>query len=381
MMLNEKSVIIFTVRSSWLVASLSMSQLIDSIVEKIESGATCIVFLLQNSEETVSAFSSSFPELDSLFHTHLGVREKSLLCFSQGISQASILSHRIRAMGFRTTSFTGLKAFQSGTLDARPPGADRLTIDILRRHISNLDAVIISGLQFIEHGGRLNCCSEDQGEQFLRGMAEEQSLSLISLPEIPHSPDGSFLSEGNNDFFIPEIPAFLKSVKNPSLEKRKVITGIIIVTDMVEFFLDFRGEQESERIRLDILKALSCKKVSLDMINICYQHLNFIVHGRRLFLVDEIVRRYHMPYSMRTGLVKISLTGVAMKGMPGVMAKVYGTLEAAGVDILRSTDSHITISCLILEEDLPSALEAMMSKFRLSVHDLVYENRTSSMVK
>ncbi|MGV8119389.1 MAG: ACT domain-containing protein [Candidatus Xenobiia bacterium LiM19] len=372
---NKKAVVICIVRSSWLASSLSMTDLIHSIVGTIENGATCIIFLLQNCEETVRTFTLDFPELDSLFQTNLGIKEKTLLCFSQGINQASILSHRLRSLGFSTTSFTGFRAFQADTLDFRSPLADRLTIDILKRHICNLDAVIISGLQFIEQDGTLVTLSEEQGEKLLLRIAEENSFSIKSFPGILHREEKSCLAKREDNPVIPEIPIFLKSVKNPSLEKRKVITGIIIVTDMAEFFLDFRGEKESERIRLDLLQALACKKVSLDMINICYLYLNFIVPGRRLFMAEEITKRFHVPYSMRTGLVKLSLTGVAMKGMPGVMAKVYGSLEAAGVDILRSTDSHISISCLILEEDLPSAIEALISRFRLSSHDLIYENK------
>jgi aspartokinase len=352
-----------------------MTELICSIAGTIGNGATCIVFLLQNCEETLRTFTLAFPELDSLFRSNLGVKEKTLLSFSQGISQASILSHRLRSMGFSSTSFTGFRAFQTDTLDFRSPLADRLTVDILRRHLCNLDAVIISGLQFIEQDGTLVTFSEEQGEKLLLRIAEDNSFSIKSFPGILHREEKSCLPKREDIPVIPEIPVFLQSVKSQSLEKRKVITGIIIVTDMAEFFLDFRGEKESDQIRLELLKALACKKVSLDMINICYLYLNFIVPGRRLFMTEEIAKQFHVPYSMRTGLVKLSLTGVAMKGMPGVMAKVYGSLEAAGVDILRSTDSHISISCLILEEDLPSAIEALISRFRLSAHDLVYENK------
>jgi len=375
MMVNNKAVVICTVRSSCSASSVSMAELIHSIVAVIKNGATCIVFLLQNSEETLRTFVQNYPESDSLFRSNLQEREKNLLCFSQGVNQASLLSHRLRALGFKTTSFTGFRAFQTEAHDLRSPLSDQLSIDILKRHICNLDAVIISGLQFIEQDGTLCTFSEEQGEQFLQRMADENSFSMMTLPGTLHREDGNSLSRGENNTVIPELPIFLKSVKKPSLEKRKVITGIIIVTDMAEFFLDFRGEKKSEQIRLELLKALACRKVSLDMINICYLYLNFIVSGRRLFIAEEIVKRFHVPYSMRTGLVKLSLTGVAMKGMAGVMAKVYGSLESSGVHILRSTDSHISISCLILEEDLPSAIEALISRFRLSAQDLIYENK------
>jgi len=352
-----------------------MDGLAASVAEVIGSGATCIAVLLHSPGDALTELSREYPEMNSRFGRCLDVRDLTLLNFCRGICQASLVSHRLRAMGFRTTSFTGFKAFQSDPVDFGSVAQGRSHIDILKRHISNLDAVIVSGLQFIADDGSLRSPGEDDGERFLRSLALEHGLGIISLPE-------SMDSERNGDVHrsgkgagisIPEIPEFLRYAARKSLEKRKVITGVIIVTDLVEFFLDFRGERDSDKVRLELLSELACKKISLDMINICYDYLNFIVPGRRLFAVEDIVKKYHINFSIRPGLVKISLTGVAMKGMPGVMAKVYGALEEAGVDILRSTDSHITISCLIMEEDLPSAIEAVMSRFRLSVNDLIYE--------
>lgn len=54
-----------------------------------------------------------------------------------------------------------------------------------------------------------------------------------------------------------------------------------------------------------------------------------------------------------------------MTGVPGVMAKMVDALTAAGVNILQTSDSNITISCLVKKEDEKRAVNALHKKFNL----------------
>jgi aspartate kinase len=54
-----------------------------------------------------------------------------------------------------------------------------------------------------------------------------------------------------------------------------------------------------------------------------------------------------------------------MRGVSGVMYRVVHALSDAGVEIIHSTDSNITISVLVPEEDVARAEQAIHDYFRL----------------
>jgi len=58
---------------------------------------------------------------------------------------------------------------------------------------------------------------------------------------------------------------------------------------------------------------------------------------------------------VREPCAKLSIVGAGMRGTPGVMAKVVKALTDAGVEIIHSTDSNITISVLVPDEAAPQA--------------------------
>lgn len=72
-----------------------------------------------------------------------------------------------------------------------------------------------------------------------------------------------------------------------------------------------------------------------------------------------------MNISIEAGFTKISVVGAGMHGVPGVMARVVGCLEKAGIGIFQTTDSHANISCLIREGDLAEAVRVLHHEFRL----------------
>jgi len=54
-----------------------------------------------------------------------------------------------------------------------------------------------------------------------------------------------------------------------------------------------------------------------------------------------------------------------MRGTPGVMYRVVDAVTNAGVEIIHSTDSNITISILVPEDQVAGAEQALHNFFRL----------------
>ncbi len=62
---------------------------------------------------------------------------------------------------------------------------------------------------------------------------------------------------------------------------------------------------------------------------------------------------------------KVSIVGAGMRSHPGVAAKVFETLAAAGINIEMISTSPIKISCVIRAEFVPEAVRALHGAFEL----------------
>jgi aspartate kinase len=65
------------------------------------------------------------------------------------------------------------------------------------------------------------------------------------------------------------------------------------------------------------------------------------------------------------GMGKVSLVGAGMKSHPGVAAKTFDVLGSAGVNIEMISTSPIKISCVVREEDVPTAVRELHTAFEL----------------
>jgi aspartate kinase len=68
---------------------------------------------------------------------------------------------------------------------------------------------------------------------------------------------------------------------------------------------------------------------------------------------------------VRPHCAKLSIVGAGMRGTPGVMARVVRAVTEAGVEIIHSTDSNITISVLVPDDHAAGAEQALHDFFAL----------------
>ncbi|MGD1066245.1 MAG: ACT domain-containing protein, partial [Vulcanimicrobiaceae bacterium] len=62
---------------------------------------------------------------------------------------------------------------------------------------------------------------------------------------------------------------------------------------------------------------------------------------------------------------KISIVGAGMRGTSGVIYRVVKAISDAGIEIIHSTDSNITISILVASDQADAAEQALHDTFRL----------------
>jgi aspartate kinase len=155
-------------------------------------------------------------------------------------------------------------------------------------------------------------------------------------------------------------------------ERLHPVSGITALTD-VTFYRIIQGEIDdaAERARLEreLFRRLAERGVSVDMININNAGIFFITDGDRIDTVRAELADLNLAVRVRAHCAKLSIVGAGMRGTPGVMYRVVAALNDASVEIIHSTDSNITISVLIPEEDAVRAEQAIHDFFRLGRRD------------
>lgn len=107
----------------------------------------------------------------------------------------------------------------------------------------------------------------------------------------------------------------------------------------------------------DIMKA---RNISLDMINMTYDSVLFICPDKLSETASMALREAGIVFSCMSGVSKFSFAGTGIKGASGIMDSILASFDKRKISVLRTTDSHTTISCLISSSDSDKALEASL---------------------
>lgn len=120
-----------------------------------------------------------------------------------------------------------------------------------------------------------------------------------------------------------------------------------------------------DRRALSLFRLLADAAISVDLINVSPDRKVFCVEERKAEKARSTLQKLDLEPQVRGGCAKVSVVGAGMRGRPGVMAAVVEALEASGVVILQTADSHVTISCLVAAEDVEVAVRALHRAFGL----------------
>jgi aspartate kinase len=153
-----------------------------------------------------------------------------------------------------------------------------------------------------------------------------------------------------------------------SIDRDRPVTGITSLRD-IAFFRIIQGEDIEHRAELDlkIFQRLAERGVSVDMINVNSAGVFFVCDAENVDSVRAELGNLNLALRVRPHCSKISIVGAGMRGTPGVMYRVVQAITEAGVEIIHSTDSNITISILVPEAETVRAEQALHSFFRLGI--------------
>ncbi len=114
-----------------------------------------------------------------------------------------------------------------------------------------------------------------------------------------------------------------------------------------------------------MLARIAERGISIDMINVNDAGVFFICDDEAAEEIRPAIADLNLALRMRPHCAKISIVGAGMRGTSGVMYRVVKTIGDAGVDIIHSTDSNITISILVPAVDAARAEQALHDTFGL----------------
>ncbi|MHB9003805.1 MAG: aspartate kinase [Coriobacteriia bacterium] len=125
------------------------------------------------------------------------------------------------------------------------------------------------------------------------------------------------------------------------------------------------GSDEHMHAQTKVYRAMADAGISLDMFTPVGDIMVFSIPESALVTAGSILDGLGLAYEVTDKLAKITLVGAGMHGVPGVMARMAECLDAAGVTVLQTADSHTTISVLVPADALQVAVTTLHSGFDL----------------
>jgi len=150
-----------------------------------------------------------------------------------------------------------------------------------------------------------------------------------------------------------------------SVAAGKPVTGVATVPGLAFCHLVPEAAAMPGGWELEALRALRDQKISIDCVNINRAGLFFCVQGADLHQTRLALNKIPVALRFTPECAKISIVGAGMRGTPGVMYSVVQALVDAGVPIMHSTDSNITISILVPGTHAAAAEAAVHTHFGL----------------
>ncbi|WP_373600580.1 aspartate kinase [Paraclostridium bifermentans] len=121
-----------------------------------------------------------------------------------------------------------------------------------------------------------------------------------------------------------------------------------------------------EDIFTEIMNEIEENEISLDMINFFIEEKAFVIDNEKVNALTKILTNHNLDYKIKEDCAKVTLIGSKMTGIPGVMAKIVRALSKEKINLLQTSDSNMTISCLVEEKDMKKAVHAIHEEFKLN---------------
>lgn len=146
-------------------------------------------------------------------------------------------------------------------------------------------------------------------------------------------------------------------------DSERIVTAITSKNAITQVMVTSSSDDPIGR---QLLGELEVHHVSIDLINFFEDRKVFTVPTEKSDDVVSILEKLRLNYKITSDCSKVTVVGHKIHGVPGVMKRLVFALAKADIEILQSSDSYSTISCLIKSDQVQAALQALHGEFGLN---------------
>ncbi|MHB1391856.1 MAG: aspartate kinase [Clostridia bacterium] len=148
-------------------------------------------------------------------------------------------------------------------------------------------------------------------------------------------------------------------------KRDKLLTAIAQVSGRVRVRVRFDGSGAEYEYDNQLFNTIAAEGISIDMINVNPDFKVFIIEEANIEKLKKALGKYGYNYELKANCSKVTIIGNKMRGVPGVMAKAISALAKQNIEVLQTSDSHTTISCLIDSANTNAAVNALHQEFEM----------------
>ena len=221
---------------------------------------------------------------------------------------------------------------------------------------TDVDGIMTADPRMVEDASLINEMTYNEGFQLA-----DQGAKVIH-------PNAVALAKKGN------VPLVIKNTMNDSKgtmiksdiseEEKRLISGITHLNNRIQVRVRLSDNRERRSYR-NLLELLAKNHISLDLRKIFPEHQMFTIDASEKDKLSEIMSKAEIKYSIIENCSTIAIVGAGMNGVPGVMARIINTLTRNEIEVLQTTDSNMTIWCLIDSKKVPEAIRLLHTEFNL----------------
>ena len=378
------------------------------IVEKKSEGFAPVVVVSAMGKTTDELVEMS--EKVTFSQTQPDPREKDTLLSTGELVSATLLAMSIKSLNQKVISLSGS---QAGIFTDQIHGSARISDINTKRMLKEIDQnkiLIIAGFQGVNTEGDITTLGRGGSDTTAVALAAALNATVCEIftdVEGIYTTDPRLVSKARKIDFINyedmlemsvlgakmhprsielasfyNIPVYVAGtfsekkgtliVKGDTMENNKTVTGIAIDKNVSK--ITVKKIKNQPGTASSILKPLSDQSISIDIIvqNIPidgYIDFSFSISD------DDLERAYEILLNQKNldfedvikgrGFAKISLVGTGMQNAPGYATEMFSALGEEKINIEMITTSEIRITCLVDENDINVAVNALHTKFEL----------------
>lgn len=146
-------------------------------------------------------------------------------------------------------------------------------------------------------------------------------------------------------------------------EANKLVTAVAYKNDIIQ--VKIKVDNYDPKFE-QLLQAIEKANISIDLISFLENEKIFTVDHIHQATILNLTSALELETRITESCSKVTVIGHGIHGVPGVMKRVALALTLNKVSILQTSDSYTTISCLVREQELTKAIQALHDEFGLN---------------